>query len=59
MKDTDAFNDWLNSAMYSSGGFESRRDFVEKHFIRVEDLQWAFLAGRMSSRQEGLEKGNK
>lgn len=55
MKDTDAFEDWLNSAMYSSGGLESRRDFVDKHCIRKEDLEWAFVWGRMSLRQEQQE----
>jgi hypothetical protein len=59
MKDTDAFEDWLNSAIISSGGLESRRDFIEKHCIRKEDLEWAFVSGRMSLRKEELEKETK
>lgn len=57
MKDIEAFFVWTQGEMLGTeGGLESRKDFAAKHGMRVEDLEWAFLAGRMSMKQEKAKK---
>lgn len=53
MKDIEAFFVWTQGEMLGTkGGLESRKEFAAKHGIRLEDLEWAFLAGRMSMKYE-------
>ena len=40
----------------TEGGWESRKEFAAKHGMRLEDLEWAFLAGRMSMKYELTRK---
>lgn len=53
MKDIEAFFVWTQGEMLGTeGGWESRKEFAAKHGMRLEDLEWAFLAGRMSMKYE-------
>jgi hypothetical protein len=56
-EDINAFFDWLNEGMFSSDGTMTRKEFAAKTYTRLEDLEWAFCAGRMSMRQEQAKEG--
>jgi len=56
--DLEAFQDWLEAPMYgSSYNSESRLKFALTIGAKMQDLEWAFISGRQSLRQEQRKEG--
>ena len=55
--DREAFFAWMSEGMFSGDGTMTRKDFAAKHYMRLEDLEWAFCSGRMSVRLEQAKEG--
>lgn len=53
----EAFEKWLDEPLEgSSYNSKSRREFVEKHSLNLNDLYWGFASGWFRGQQQAVEE---